>query len=80
MMAIDVNAFTPIEKFKKRIDKLFDTIKLSKIAPRFKEILIPGELEFRTRERRLMEGIYVPDKTWKKIEETAKKLNVRIVL
>lgn len=73
-MAIDISAFTSVEKFKSRIDELIRRTKSSRKADGFDEILIPGEPEFREEEIRLKKGIYVEDSTWSKIEEIAKRL------
>ena len=77
-MAIKIDAFQPIEKFKAEMDKLIRTVKNSKKAPGFKEILIPGELELRKEKERLKTGIDVPEKTWAEILKTAEKVGVNV--
>jgi|YelNatPaOPRAMG01_1025707.scaffolds.fasta_scaffold24411_2 uncharacterized oxidoreductase len=78
MIVINPANFTPLEAFKKRVDELFQTIKSSPTAPGVNEIFIPGELEFRTKEKRLKEGIPVDEKTWQSIEIVAKELGLDI--
>ncbi|MCX8171478.1 MAG: Ldh family oxidoreductase [Candidatus Bathyarchaeota archaeon] len=73
---IDVEKFMSIEEFKKKVSDLIKVIKNSKLRPGFKEILIPGELEYLTERKRLKEGIYVPEKTWEEIKSLAKKLGI----
>ncbi len=68
----------PVEEFKRRIDDLIQAVKSSRLRPGFKEILIPGEPEFRTENKRLKEGIYVPEKTWEDIRNITNKLKVDI--
>jgi uncharacterized oxidoreductase len=75
-MAININAFRPIDEFKKEMDDLLRTVKNSKPAPGFKEILLPGEPERRTKEERRVKGIDVPNRTWDELVETAKKVKV----
>jgi len=76
--AIDIEAFMPLDQFKGEMDELIRAIKRSKPMPGFKEVLIPGELELRSEQKRLKEGIYVPDKTWMEITEVARTVKVDI--
>jgi uncharacterized oxidoreductase len=78
LMAINVGRLTNINAFKRRVENLFRTIQISSRAPGVKEILIPGELEQRTRKHLLLEGIYIEEKTWKDIEGLCRELNVEI--
>jgi len=77
--AIDIGSFMPVDGFKKQIDGLIRAVKSSKLRPGFEEILMPGELEFRTEQKRLREGIYVPEKTWDEIRSLADRMNVDVV-
>ncbi len=79
-MAVKIEAFQPITKFKDRMDKLIRTVRSSKKAPGFKEILIPGELELRKEKERTKTGIDIPEKVWTKILQTAQKVNVDVEL
>ena len=47
-------------------------------APGFEEVLVPGDIEHRSRQQRLAEGIDVPAETFGKIEAWAEKLNVSL--
>ncbi|MCW4037206.1 MAG: Ldh family oxidoreductase [Candidatus Bathyarchaeota archaeon] len=78
LMAINVGRLTDINAFKSRVDDLFRTIRNSPTSPGFDEILIPGELERRTREQLLRDGIYIEEKTWSDIEGLCRELNVAI--
>ena len=78
MMAIDGGRLTDIDGFKVRVDALFRSMKESALAPGHEEILIPGDPERRMRERRLVEGIYIEDKTWGDIMELATGLGVSV--
>jgi LDH2 family malate/lactate/ureidoglycolate dehydrogenase len=77
-MAIKIDLFRPIDEFKADMDKLVRAVKDSKKAPGFDEILIPGELELRSEKEKIRTGIDVPQKTWDRILETAKKVNVNL--
>lgn len=75
---INIEDFMPVDEFKDRIDALIRRIKSSKLRPGFKEILLPGEPELRTRRIREKEGIYIPERTWKEITEIAEKRGIRV--
>ena len=78
MEAINIESFIPLDQFKREMDELIRAVKRSKPMPGFKEIMIPGEPEYKTEEKKLKEGIYVPEKTWGEITEIAKMLRVDI--
>jgi len=62
-----VDAFLPHEDYLAEVDKLSDWIKSSRRRPGVEEILLPGEIEARTTEKRRREGIAIPDETWSQI-------------
>jgi LDH2 family malate/lactate/ureidoglycolate dehydrogenase len=55
--AIDVAAFRPVDEFKADVDRAIREIKALERAPEVEEIFIPGEPEFRRKERNLREGV-----------------------
>jgi LDH2 family malate/lactate/ureidoglycolate dehydrogenase len=77
MQAVNIDSFIPIDEFKMWVDRLVDAIKSSKRARGFDEILLPGEPERREYERKIKEGIFIEESTWKKILKTASKLGVK---
>jgi uncharacterized oxidoreductase len=78
MIAIDPAAFVPLEEFKAGVQKFVAEVKASRKAPGVEEILVPGEPEFRMREKRLKEGIPIPDEVWSELEREAKELSVEL--
>nr|NIN51804.1 malate dehydrogenase [Nitrososphaeria archaeon]NIQ32325.1 malate dehydrogenase [Nitrososphaeria archaeon] len=76
MMAIDIGKFSPIEEFKGKVDRLIRMVKSSRKDSGVEEILVAGEPEYKNMERRLREGIYVDDATWRSIKKTAQEFNV----
>ena len=64
MQAINIEAFTPVEAFKERIDNLVKSIKSTPTVPGLEEVLVPGEPEFRIAEERTRNGIPVDNTTW----------------
>jgi len=77
-LALKVAAFCDVAKFKEDLDKLLRVVRNSKPAAGFKEVLVPGDLELRTRKIRLVKGIEIPQATWDEIIQTAKKVKVDI--
>jgi len=75
---VDVKKFVPFEEFTRNADALFRYVKSVPRDPRTQEILIPGEMEFRTRERREREGIPVNKEVWTMIMAAAERLGVLV--
>ena len=74
--AVDVKVFVPLEEFQTQVDELLRHVKSVPTDPETEEILIPGELEFRTRELRERDGVPVTDSIWSRILEIADRLKV----
>lgn len=56
IQAIDIEAFCPMEEFKKSMHELMTDLKRQPTAPGVNEILIPGEPEWRTKIKRAKQG------------------------
>lgn len=69
----NVEAFRPLATFKKEVTEFAAYLKATKPAEGFKEVLYPGEVEWRTEQERLKSGIEVDEKTWKKLLEIGAK-------
>jgi LDH2 family malate/lactate/ureidoglycolate dehydrogenase len=67
LAVFDVNAFLPLDKFKRDIAEFVDYLKATPPAAGFTEVLYPGELEYRTAQQRRRDGIYIEDETWNQI-------------
>lgn len=78
IIAVNLEAFCGLELTKKLMDELNSFIKAAALAPGHDEIYLPGELDFKTKEKRLREGIPVADETWLSIKEAAKKVDIII--
>lgn len=55
--AIDIAKFTPADDFREQMDAMIRAIHNGRPRPGVKEILLPGEIEARTRDERLRTGI-----------------------
>jgi uncharacterized oxidoreductase len=62
-----IEHFTDLDTYYDEVDALVGHVKSSRLAPGFKEILAPGEPEFRSAARKQAEGITVDDTTWANI-------------
>lgn len=76
LIAVDPEAFSGKSVFTSLVEEFSGYLKSATPAPGFDKVLLPGELDFSTREARLKEGIPVPEATWKTIVKTAEKAGV----
>lgn len=67
LIAIDISAFQPLEEFKQQAAEFALHLKAVPRAAGVDEILLPGEIEWRTRAVREQEGIPLPEVTWARI-------------
>lgn len=75
-LAIEVSRFLPLDEFAERMQTLRATVKASRPACGFDEVLIAGEPEWRTEEIRLREGIPIARGIWEQLSKLAQSLNV----
>ena len=76
LTAIQVDAFQPLAEFEQQVAELGQRLKATPRAAGVDEILLPGEPEWRCRAQRLRDGIPMPEKTWDRLLELARGLNV----
>ena len=77
-LVIDPVAFCPVDSFRQEVARTIEYVKSSAPAPGFEEVLVPGDLEFRTMRRREAEGIPIDERTWQAIQEHADRLGVSL--
>jgi uncharacterized oxidoreductase len=68
--------FTDLDTYYDEVEALISHVKSSRLAPGFKEILLPGEPEFRSAQSRELEGIAIDETTWSRIKEEMLRLGV----
>jgi uncharacterized oxidoreductase len=73
---LDPGFFQSDEAFAAEVRRFIDHVKTAKPATPGIEILMPGEPEEQTRERRLREGIEVDDTTWDQMLEACRSLGI----
>lgn len=76
MVAIKVDAFRPLEEFKRDVDDFISQVKSTPPAPGFQEVLYPGELEWRTAKKRSQEGIFIEDATWMDLQRLMEEFKI----
>jgi LDH2 family malate/lactate/ureidoglycolate dehydrogenase len=76
-VVIDISAFQKQQEFASLIRELHDYMKSSPPAEGFDEVILPGELDFKTRETRLRDGIPIDEKTWEEICTSTKSVGVK---
>jgi uncharacterized oxidoreductase len=75
-IAIDPAAFCPLPEFRRLVDETIAYIKSSPPAPGFTEVLVPGEIEFRTLRQRQRDGIPVDPTTLEALTRHGNRLGV----
>ena len=77
-VAIDPGIFRPLQRFTAAVDATVEKIKAVPPAAGFDEVLLPGEPEQRSRARRLVEGISLPDNSWETLKQLASGYGVDV--
>ncbi|MFQ6080302.1 MAG: Ldh family oxidoreductase [Candidatus Bathyarchaeia archaeon] len=77
-LAINVDAFIPVQDFKAKVNKVIHELKSRPSPAGYAEVLIPGEIEYRTEQKRLKEGIPLGHETWQILEKLCEKLKIDI--
>ena len=73
---VDPKVLDPAGFFPKDVAKYVSFVKSSKPAGGGSEVLVPGEVEARTRAQRQADGVPLPDDTWAAIVETARSVGL----
>ncbi len=77
-VVVDPSAFCPLEQFRRLMDETIGYVKSSRPAPGIDEVLVPGELEFRTLLTRQKEGIPIDAVALAEMQEHGKRLGVDV--
>lgn len=75
-IALDPKRFLPAGEFETRMDTLGALVKASEPASGFDEVLLGGEPEWRSLQRRRHEGIPLPAQLWSQLTAIAAELSV----
>jgi LDH2 family malate/lactate/ureidoglycolate dehydrogenase len=77
-LAIDAARFLPMDEFQARMLQMRETVKGSRPAAGFDEVLIAGDPEWRSDEQRRREGVPVSRGIWQQLTQLAESLNVPV--
>lgn len=73
---LDIDAFLPVDEFKRRIDETIDRIKACRKRPGVPEILVPGERSHRTAAHNRERGIPIEPATLIELQELCRGLQL----
>ena len=73
-----ITSVYPGDNFKDLIGDMSDYMTSTPPAPGAKEVVMPGDLDFRIYDKRLAEGIPISDETWQLLVEAAQKVGVNL--
>jgi len=76
IIALDISAFSALDQFTNEVNAEGESITNSAPSSGFDEVLLPGDIELRTKRERSANGIPIPDATWNEIAALAKELGV----
>ena len=76
--AINIGKFTDLEEYKDHVDLLIDGIKSLPKAKGVSEILVPGEVEEKTYDGRVINGIPIPQVTAENLKKLSDKFTVKL--
>lgn len=77
-LAIDASRFLPMDQFQARMQQMRDTVKGSRPAAGFDEVLIAGDPEWRSDEERRRDGVPIARGIWDELTKLARTLNVAV--
>ena len=76
IMVVDISKFAPYDDFLNETDQFINYIKDTPTMKGFSEIISPGEIEEKSRQSRLQNGIDFPDEHWRAVEKKIVQLGL----
>ena len=76
--AINIENFLSGAQFKKNIDQMIREIKSIPPDKGFEEVMLPGEPEWRAREKRLKEGIPIGERVYSQLKALGDEFNIKV--
>ncbi|MBI4220871.1 MAG: Ldh family oxidoreductase, partial [Chloroflexi bacterium] len=73
MIVMDTELFGPLEGLNAKVEAFVRYMKEAPLMPGHEEILFPGEKEFKSRQKRLKEGVDIEQTTWDQIARLIKE-------
>jgi LDH2 family malate/lactate/ureidoglycolate dehydrogenase len=79
MLALNIDAFQPLDEFNARMERYIETLKGVPLADGASEVFYPGEMEARAHERQMDEGILLPGESLLALDRVAREVGVGLV-
>ena len=76
VIVFKADIFQSFEEYCFRADEILNRVRSIKPAHGFDKVMVPGDKETDTKDKRKKEGIPIPDDTWQSIIEVAKSLGI----
>jgi LDH2 family malate/lactate/ureidoglycolate dehydrogenase len=77
MIVLRADLFQSLADYVERVDEMERRVRAIPPAPGFKEVLVPGDPEARTRAIRQQQGIPIPDDNWRQLVDVAESVGVK---
>jgi len=77
LLVVDIARFQTLVEYKSQIKAYIEYLKATPKADGFADILLPGELEERERDRR-QDGVFVEDETWAQVLECGGRVGAEL--
>ncbi|MFZ0090316.1 MAG: Ldh family oxidoreductase [Solirubrobacteraceae bacterium] len=78
VLALQIDAFVALEQFVGQVEEMAAALVAAPTAPDADEILLPGDVELRTTQRRARDGVPIPGQTWEEVVALAGELGVAV--
>jgi LDH2 family malate/lactate/ureidoglycolate dehydrogenase len=76
LLAVDIEAFVELERFRAETEEFCGALSRTAPADGFAAVLVPGEIEARTRRERMRDGVPVPAAHWQELAALARRAGV----
>ena len=76
VLALEVGAFISVERFMGQVEEMAEALEGAPTAPGVERVLLPGQPELLTAERRRHDGIPIAEATWREVLDAASELGV----
>ena len=77
IMVLKADLFQPLDGFTSKLDELEQRMRAIPPAPNFSEVIVPGDIESRTRKERAS-AIDIPDDVWEMLKQLTKDVGVEL--
>ena len=78
VLALEVDAFISVDRFMRQVEEMAEALEGAPTAPGVERVLLPGQPELLTAERRRRDGIPIAEATWREVLDVASELGVAI--